>query len=65
VSGVIAQHVSAPRPKLPDTLTEYQQLLDRMIAVDPGSRYQSADELLDAIDHVWTQQALRTLKHTS
>jgi len=35
VSGLIALHVSAPRPKLPDEFAEYQGLLDRMIAVDP------------------------------
>ena len=63
VSGLIALHVSAPRPKLPAELAEYQQLLDRMIAVDPRERYRSAQELLDSIDQVWTHQALRALKH--
>jgi len=62
VSGLIALHVSAPRPKLPDGLAEYQGLLDRMMAVDPSNRYKNADELLEAIDEVWTQQALRALK---
>jgi hypothetical protein len=33
-----------------------------MLAVDPRDRYKSADELLDGIDDVWTQQALRTLQ---
>ena len=65
VSGLIALHVSAPRPKLPDGLAEYQGLLDRMIAVDPRKRFRKADEVLEAIDDVWTQQALRAMKQSS
>src|SRR6266540_4319493 len=65
VSGLIALHVSAPRPKLPDAFAEYQGLLEQMIAVDPRDRSKSADELLEAIDDVWTQQALRALKQGS
>src|SRR5207244_7634220 len=62
VSELIALHISAPRPKLPETLADCQKLLDRMLAVDPRERYKSADELLEAVDEVWTQQALRTLQ---
>ncbi|HET7201508.1 MAG TPA: protein kinase [Burkholderiales bacterium] len=65
VSGLIALHVSAPRPKLPEPLAEYQDLLDRMIAVDPRNRYKSADELLEGIDETWTRQALRALKQSN
>jgi tRNA A-37 threonylcarbamoyl transferase component Bud32 len=65
VSGLIALHVSAPRPKLPGELAEYQGLLDRMIAVDPRNRFEKADDVLEAIDEVWTQQALRALKQGS
>jgi class 3 adenylate cyclase/tRNA A-37 threonylcarbamoyl transferase component Bud32 len=65
VSGLIALHVSAPRPKLPEALARYQGLLDRMIAVDPRNRCKDADELLEGIDGVWTQEALRALKQDS
>jgi class 3 adenylate cyclase/tRNA A-37 threonylcarbamoyl transferase component Bud32 len=65
VSGLIALHVSAPRPKLPEALARYQDLLDRMIAVDPSNRYKDADELLEGIDGVWTRDALRALKQDS
>src|SRR4029077_15932503 len=65
VSGLIALHVSAPRPKLPGTLAEDQVLLDRMLAVDPRARYKNAQELLEGIDQAWTHQALRTLKQSS
>ncbi len=64
VSGLIALHVSAPRPKLPEPLAEYQGILDRMIAVDPAKRYKSAEELIEGIDQAWTSQALRALKQS-
>ena len=64
VSGLIALHVSAPRPKLPEELAGYQTLLDRMIAVDPRSRYRNAEELIEGIDQAWTSQALRAMKHS-
>jgi class 3 adenylate cyclase len=62
VSELIALHVSAARPKLPEQFADYQGLLDRMLAVAPRNRFKSADELLEAIDEVWTRQAMRTLK---
>jgi len=64
VSELIAMHVNASRPRLPESLSEYQGLLDRMLAASPRDRYKNADELLDGIDAVWTQQALRAMKST-
>src|SRR5205814_6373244 len=46
VSALIALHVSAPRPKLPDGLAEYQELPDRMIGVGPRTRLLRTDEVL-------------------
>ena len=62
VSELITLHVQAPRPKLPVNLAEYQTLVDRMLAVDPRGRFKGAEELLEGIDEVWTQQALRALQ---
>jgi serine/threonine protein kinase len=56
---LISQHVNAPVPRLPENLTDYQMLLDGMLAKDPDERLQNADEVLSAIDRVWTQVALR------
>lgn len=42
--GVIYQHANAPRPRLDQTLARYQPLLDRLLAVDPAARFQSARE---------------------
>ena len=56
---LISQHVHAPVPRLPAGLDDYQGLLDGMLAKDPAERLQNADEVLAAIDRVWTQVALR------
>jgi serine/threonine protein kinase len=44
--GVIYKHANAARPILRDELRRFQAPLDRMLAVRPDDRYQSADELL-------------------
>jgi serine/threonine-protein kinase PpkA len=56
---ILAQHVAAPIPRLPDELAEYQPLVDGMLAKRPEARFRNADALLAAIDAVWTQIALR------
>jgi eukaryotic-like serine/threonine-protein kinase len=48
--GVIYRHAHAPRPRLSRALTQFQPLLDRLLAIDRYERYQSADELLAALD---------------
>jgi len=47
--GVIYQHANAPRPRLDPAMAAYQALLDRMMAVAPAARFQSAPEVIDAI----------------
>ena len=56
---LISQHVNAPIPRLPEALTDYQVLVDGMLAKNPAERLQNADEVLAGIDRVWTQVALR------
>jgi serine/threonine protein kinase len=48
--GVIYRHAHAPRPRLNRTLTQYQPVLDRLLAVDRFDRYQSAAEVVAAFD---------------
>jgi len=55
---VIAQHISAPIPRLPEELAQYQRLVDGLLAKRPEDRFADADALLGEIDTVWTQQAL-------
>jgi len=59
IVDLISQHVHAPVPQLPAELAEYQVVLDGMMAKDPALRLQNADDVLAAIDRVWTQIALR------
>jgi DNA-binding NarL/FixJ family response regulator len=45
--SVIYKHANAPRPKLERSLERLQAPLDRMLAIRPEDRYQSAGELLE------------------
>lgn len=47
--GVIYKHAHAARPVLPDELSRYQPVLDRLIAADPADRYASAAVLLESL----------------
>jgi FixJ family two-component response regulator len=50
--GVIYRHAHAPRPRLVRALTDFQPVLDRLLAVERFERFQSAAELLSALDDV-------------
>ncbi len=43
-------HVYEPIPPLPPELAEYQPLLNKLLAKDPDDRFQTADELLEALE---------------
>jgi serine/threonine protein kinase len=43
--GVIYRHANAPLPRLPDHLSQYQALLDKMLAKMPDERLQTAAEI--------------------
>lgn len=47
--AVIYKHAHAPRPRLPGKLQTWQWLLDKLLAVEPAERFQSATELLAAL----------------
>ena len=53
------KHLNTPVPRLPESLGDYQALLDGMLAKDPSQRFQSAQQLLDSVDDVWTRLAVR------
>jgi DNA-binding response OmpR family regulator len=44
--GVIYRHAHAPRPRLSRALTDFQPILDRLLAIERLERYQSASDLL-------------------
>ena len=49
-SEVVAMHVQAPIPTLPEHLAGYQELLNRLLAKNPDERFQSARELHPLIE---------------
>jgi serine/threonine protein kinase len=56
---ILAQHISAPVPKLPAALALYQPLLDGLLAKRADDRFESAEAVLAEIDAVWTRNALQ------
>lgn len=48
-NSVLAQHVQAPVPTLPQSESKHQPLIDRMMAKNPDDRYATADDLLEDI----------------
>lgn len=49
-AALIYQHVHAPLPRLPSRLSSYQELIDKTLAKSPDDRYQSAAELIEALE---------------
>jgi hypothetical protein len=48
--AVIYKHSHAPLPELAPEIAHLEALTHRLLGKDPRDRYQSASELLDAID---------------
>ena len=59
---ILSQHLTAPIPRLPEELAEYQPLLDGMLAKGVEHRFADAHVLLDEIDRIWTAQAVRKMQ---
>ena len=49
VDQLLWQHVNEPVPVLPDALNTLQPILARLMAKEPGDRYQSAEQLLEQV----------------
>jgi tRNA A-37 threonylcarbamoyl transferase component Bud32 len=50
LADILTAHRSAPVPRLPEHLSAYQPILDRLLAKSPMHRHASAAEFLDALD---------------
>ncbi len=50
LADILAAHRTAPVPRLPEQLSAYQPIVDRLLAKDPKDRYASAADFLDALD---------------
>ncbi len=45
-------HVNSPVPGLPETLSRYQYIIDRLLAKEPKDRFRNAAELIAALDSI-------------
>jgi serine/threonine protein kinase len=57
--AVIYMHSHAPLPRFDPGLAHLQPLLDRMMAKEPGERFQSAEELLDVLALLVPEQTVQ------
>lgn len=48
-AGLVYQHVHAPIPRLPRSVARYQELVDRLLAKEPGDRFPDAQALIDTL----------------
>ncbi len=55
VAMLVDAHLRAPIPKLPDKLKAFQPFIEGLLAKDPDERFQSAEEVLTAIE--WMRPA--------
>jgi DNA-binding NarL/FixJ family response regulator len=55
LAEILTAHRTAVVPRLPETLSAYQPIIDRLLAKDPKDRYASAAEFLDALDALRTE----------
>lgn len=52
---IALMHKTAPIPVLPDELSVFQPLMDKLLAKMPDDRYGSAQELIDALEQIESQ----------
>jgi serine/threonine-protein kinase PpkA len=50
--GIALKHVQAAIPILPEPLSKYQPLIDRLMAKNPADRYTTGSELIDHIEKI-------------
>jgi tRNA A-37 threonylcarbamoyl transferase component Bud32 len=59
-AGIIIKHIQEPIPRLPDRLSRYQPLVDKMMAKERDKRFQDGEELIQFIDGFLTTRELVT-----
>jgi len=53
---IMEAHVSKPVPQLPDKHSQFQSLVDGLLAKDPDERFQTADEVVEGLN--WIEESL-------
>jgi serine/threonine protein kinase len=57
-AGIIIKHIQEPIPRLPDRLSRYQPLIDKMMAKERDKRFQRGEELIQFINGFLTTREL-------
>ena len=60
-TSLVMMHITAPIPSLPRSLSNYQRIVDRLMAKNPEDRFQTAAALIQAIDDLPSQFATALL----
>jgi serine/threonine protein kinase len=63
LAGLFDAHCFAPPPRLPQNLTFLQSLLNGLLAKDPDERFQTAGDVLDALE--WIERDTGTRSRAS
>jgi tRNA A-37 threonylcarbamoyl transferase component Bud32 len=50
LTAILAAHRTAPIPRLPERVKNYQPIIDRLLAKSPQDRFATAAQFLDALD---------------
>lgn len=53
--AIALKHLTAPLPPLPDSHHQYQPLLQKLLAKEPGNRFQRGQECIDYIQQLQTE----------
>ena len=59
LADILAAHRTAAVPRLPEAMSAYQPITDRLLAKDPKDRYASAADFLDALDALRAELMIR------
>ena len=49
-AALIYQHIHAPIPRLPSKLSQYQDIVDQLLAKRPEDRFQSARDVINELE---------------
>jgi hypothetical protein len=52
---VALHHLNTPPPPLPDSLSRYQRLIDKLVEKDRDARFRNADEVLGYLSRKFYQ----------
>ena len=56
VIDIVIQHKTSPVPRLPDSLSQYQTLLDRMMAKNLDDRFANAEEMITSVEKLQAKE---------